>query len=62
MARMLAAVARGTTERMRRGAKATGQGCRWPVQGTAGAQDVAGGHTVHADARVGHHVARGVGR
>ena len=38
MARRLADVARGTTERMRRVAEATWQGRGWPAQGTGGAQ------------------------
>ena len=55
-------VARGTTTRMRRGTEAMWQGSEWPTRGAGGAQ---GADTwqeatrVHADARVGRHVAGG---
>ena len=57
-------MARGTTARMRRCTEATWQGHGWPTRGAGGAQ---GADTwpestrVHADARVGCHVAGGVG-
>ena len=57
-----------TTARMRRGVEATWQGCGWPTRGSRGAQgadtlqEATRVHAVHADARVGRHVARrGVG-
>ena len=55
-------VVRGTTAQMQRGAEATWQGRGWPTRGACGAQ---GADTwqeatrVHADARVGRHVAEG---
>ena len=60
-------VARGTTVRMRRGAEATWQGRGWPTRGACGAhgadtwQEATRVHAVHADARMGHHVAAGGG-
>ena len=62
--RWRADMACGTTARMRCGTEATWQGHGLPTRGAGGAQ---GAHTwqeatrVHADARVGHHVACGVG-
>ena len=56
-------MARETTAQMRRGAKATWQGRGWPTRGTCGAQgaetwqEITRVHPVHADARVGCHVA-----
>ena len=53
-------VARGTTERMRRGTEATWQGRGWPTRGASSAQ---GADTwqkatqVHADASEGRHMA-----
>ena len=49
---------------MRRGSEATWQGCRWPTRGAGGAQAAdtwQEATRVHAEARVGRHVARGVG-
>ena len=66
--RWRADVARRTTAQVRRGDEATWQGRGWPTRGAGGAQrrgHVAGGHAcprVHADARVGRHVAGRVGR
>ena len=63
-ARWRADVVRGATARMRRGTEAMWQGRGWPTRGPGGAQ---GADTwqeatrVHADARVGRHVA-GEGR
>ena len=54
---------RGTTALMRRGAEATWQGCGWPTRGAGGAQAAntwQEATRVHADARVGCHVAEGV--
>ena len=58
-------VAHGTTARMRCGTKATWQGREWPAQGACGALDSdtwQKATRVHADARVGRHVAGEVGR
>ena len=65
--RWRADVARRTTARMRRGTEATWQGRRWPHEAQAAHTARTRGRRprvstqVHADARVGLHVAMGVG-
>ena len=62
-ARWRADVARRTTARMRRDTMATWQSRRWPTRGAGGAQDAytwQEATRVHADARVGRHVAGGL--
>ena len=60
--RKRADVARETTARMRHGAEATWQGRGWPTRGAGGAQGAdmwQEATRVHADSRVGRHVAGG---
>ena len=52
-------MARVTSARMRRGTKATRQGRAWPTQGADTWQEATRCTRVHADARVGRHVAKG---
>ena len=55
-------MARETSARSRRGTEATWQGRAWPTRGGGGADTWQGGTWVHADARVGRHMAEGDGR
>ena len=53
-------MARGTSARMRHGTEAMWQGCAWPTRGAGGADTWQEAMRVHADAREGRHVPRGL--
>ena len=60
MAHAQADVARRTSARMRRGTEATWQDHAWPTRGASGTYTWQEARRVHADARVGCHVAGGL--